>query len=459
MKRRGFTLIELMVSVTLAVIILGMFALLYKWCTETYSMQRGNRRNDQRSRQLSIILRADIKARSFRKVVPFVPGQTTPGLPDRRGYFSISENDPGNGTDDVLAFTVVTPSGQMPYSGRTVVLRAAGDMTDAGTYLRANVNQPEFDDGNISRNGVGSSRAIEVAYFMRHGRLYRRRLLIREPYDDEGTGAQPDEITGDYSVNVTAGGSGLFWRDFDYSAYHKSNGTNTGVKFHSIADSLRNANPPAKIDDDFGFPRFSLGIPPLRFGYSLNRPASVQLLPREYDSSTPPKWIGRFLIHETAHSRFGYPGVGSNDPHIQNITASNGVVPAYNSTFRRSEDVIMENVHEFDVKVWDDPIQKFVDLGHSETDGNGNPAGFYHRSKNMRSTTDTTWNRFDTWHPFKRGDGENPLGNPPFKAGGTNAGLDTPEERPLRAIQITIRFYDVPTKKMRQVTIVETLTP
>ena len=467
-RRRGFTLVEMMVSIALSIIIIGMFAALYRWTTDAYSQQKGNRRNDQRSRMLSTIVRSDIQSRTFRHPIPFVPGQLTPGLAERSGYFSVSENNPNDGTDDVLAFTTKT-SGQ-PYQGRATFLfnrsrvdpRTGSPYTDDPTgwarYLQDHPNQPEFDDGNIEPRQIGSSTHAEVVYFMRHGRLIRRTLLIRHPYDDQGAGAHPGDIpAGNYNpLHAHNGSTGPFWRDFDYSAYNKPSGASPGLKFHRTSDSLRNANPPSVIDSDFGFPRFSLGIPALRFGYSLSY---SPVLPREYDSSSPRKFIGRFLVRETSHSAFGYPGTSAGDPHTASFTMTNGLVTAYSSgaPSRNHEDVIMENVHEFDVKVWDDTLKSFVDLGNS-----GPPSGQYHRSKNLRSASVRSgagpwdWNRFDTWHPYRPSTG-NPLGNPPYKAGGTSAAIGSSQESPLRAIQVRIRFYDVPTKKMRQLTIQEAL--
>ena len=83
-------------------------------------------------------------------------------------------------------------------------------------------DQPEADDGAIEfagerpqivENNLGTSRYAEVSYFLRNGNLYRRVLLIREPYDSSG--GTPTALNGNTDY------SGDFWNDFDYAAYYK----------------------------------------------------------------------------------------------------------------------------------------------------------------------------------------------------------------------------------------------
>ncbi len=72
-------------------------------------------------------------------------------------------------------------------------------------------------------NNTGASQYAEVSYFLRHGNLYRRVLLIREPYNTSGT-TQPGPssalpiINGPYSTTGTPAINGNFWSDFDYAA-------------------------------------------------------------------------------------------------------------------------------------------------------------------------------------------------------------------------------------------------
>ncbi len=78
----------------------------------------------------------------------------------------------------------------------------------AGTWtaLTSPIDQPDGDDGvmaydnstpanrtldpaGANPNNTGASQYAEVTYFLRHGNLYRRVLLIRNPYDNGTTGS------------------------------------------------------------------------------------------------------------------------------------------------------------------------------------------------------------------------------------------------------------------------------
>src|SRR5690606_9907138 len=98
-------------------------------------------------------------------------------------------------------------------------------------------------------------------------------------------------------------------------------------------------------------------------------------------------------------------------------------------TPRRGVDLMLTNVHSFDIKVWDDIVGDFVDLGHTLqgenpyiVDASGNHPiqdGFYHRSRLRRPMPKATLdpatencffdhpsvvtdfgNRYDTWSPL-----------------------------------------------------------
>ncbi len=544
--KSGFTLLEMMISIVLVMLIMLLFAKIFDVVANTMSTQKGMAVNDQKARTFSTIIREDIKHRTFRRVVPFFPGQNTGKQPgpfytpqDRRGYFSISENDPNNPTDDVLAFTAQY---DIPVAGRAGMLDNLLVEVSKGKWVLGNQNQPEFDDGvppETKPNGTpeldgtgkqitnltGVSRTVEIVYFLRHGNLYRRVMLVREPYDDPtNEGVQPGELMGDFTVAPS------FWNYFDYSAYRIFSGDNVGVKFHDAAKALNIVQPPNGAilwdhDGDDGTSAIllppSLGIPHLRFGHSLSR---LDGTPREFVNKNK-DFIGRFTTQETAHSLFGYPGTSNiiDDPHNNNVTLKlnsvGRVEPFHNEITRRGEDILLSNVHEFDIKVWDDydeidlnrdnfldpnedfngnetrdRVMDFVDLGHNRT-VNGEPVGYYNQQPfpnpvggQLGWINKQYGNRYDTWHPFDQTPLNNadppPFGNPPYRPlspfngedrqPGTfedddlSKGLNDPGEQgwlgsddevPLKAIQITIRFFDVTSDQMRQVTLIFSLKP
>jgi hypothetical protein len=348
-----------------------------------------------------------------------------------------------------------------------------------------------------------------VVWFLRNGVLYRRLLLIRNPYakpsgvatDQPQDANLQDMILGNYGTgnlpwdssnpqnNTWQDAPGRFWYDFDYSAYHApaSKGGN-GLRFHSVQTSLANVNPstgsvnlfydPSPTPPDplvaFNIP-LSLGVPCLRYGNSTRRAMEqftspgfnrtvMAIPPKEYltpgDAST---FIGRYTVQETADGDFTYPHInpgGSNDPFLANTQVggnplslgADGLVSQYaNGLGRRGEDIVMTNVHSFDIKVWDDGLSNpgFVDLN--------NGGGGYYGTLGGTFTQANGGNRYDTWHP---GDD---MPAPPYRPVGStydddNDTIADPDvygsrnQLPLKAILIHIRFYDPGSEQMRDLT-------
>lgn len=465
-SRVGFTLIEMLVSVTLVLLMMVMFGEIFQLATGSVTKQRIMADNDQNARTFVTVIRGDLDKRSFRTLVPFYSNeQVDLGTPfdPRRGYLSISINNLNDGTDDVLSFTtdssVKVQNGDTSlFYGRAVAL--------PGNFL-ANSDQPDRDDGQITPNEAGASRAAEIAYWMRGGRLYRRVMLIREPVNS-GDDPQPQDVNNnvyflnedtngngtldpgeDYNLNGTlddrypnedTNGNGIldpgedtnlngildgnFWGGFDYSAHFKQTTQPLYAQFNGFNTLLNNqVNPP--------FPGFallfdSLGLTWNRFGHN-----HVTGLPREFSSATgSPRFIGRFTHQETSDARFQYPHRPSNpgrfnpmDPSNALTLNSDGLVTQFDKGNRVGVDLLLSNVHEFRVEVWDERLNDFAAIGHSgSTTGGIN--GDYHISRRLNSTYGPlggAFNVFDTWHPRFDRDTNGTLGNIP----------DRPPYRPL----------------------------
>ncbi|HEX6984161.1 MAG TPA: hypothetical protein VF170_02235, partial [Planctomycetaceae bacterium] len=488
--------------------------------------------NDQKARILSEVLRQDLATRTFRSVYPFrfEPSpefaQTDADkqllLELRQGYFSISENDPGLDTDDVLALTVSVNQERFGQPSNRLHGRASAlptPPTPPGTP-EENKNQPELDDA-IPGNGAGASGAAEVVYFLRNGNLYRSTLLVRDPLggnaqpsiDPAWTGTHPFDDYRQFSTQypTTGGAPRSFWQDFDYAAYRWDD-DGPGplpylLRFHG-PNSLSN-NPTVVLPDDYHpvggdwlwVPQ-SLGVPHLRFGHLTNSMLSPLVAwplefsdgPSDFQSVVVNKstsdFFGRFTVNERSDPAFTYPGT--------TWAPFDGTIPAsgYPGTVRRGVDLMLSNVHSFDIKVWDDVVGGFVDLGHELTGTNpftgaANEPGFYHRARLRRKTAvdhpaapDDFGNRYDTWHPHMFvGLTSDPLsatgltGRAPYRPQIDNAdpnaagfaevefGEDDPPpgnlepagEVPLRAIRITIRYLDPASGQTRQTTIEHSL--
>ena len=473
----GFTLVEMLVSVALVLLMMILFTEIFQIASNSISAQRGLSENDQRARMLTTLIQSDLNKRTFQHVVPYDPseGPATSVVPfqNRRGYLVISENDPNNDTDDLIQFTADTSIttkllDTTPYFGQSTVL---GDTITTGGKRPELIhpNQPETDDAKITSDQTSQSPYAEICYFMRGGNLYRRTLLIRKPLDLETTTTSqptagqdpallPGTVTDGLSFFDPANSSynlynGNFWNDFDFSAYRF--GTPTPyAHFHDIY-SLDNTTLESLI--------VSLGRPNFRFGYN-----HATGFPREYvdDTDSTGQFIGRFTHQETSDSDFLYPQfnstAGGNNPMNPSgstlvFDRDNNVVDQYRNGLRRAEDLVLSNVVSFDIKLFDEAAGQFVDIGSSVANDYATSATPAYSNNNPNATHAT--NIYDTWHiaydlDNADGDGNHLTGqeDPPFKP------LDgSGNPKPLKAIQITIRYRDVTSEQLRQMTIIHPL--
>ncbi|MCA9074136.1 MAG: prepilin-type N-terminal cleavage/methylation domain-containing protein [Planctomycetaceae bacterium] len=389
---------------------------------------------------------------------------------DERGYFYISENDPDNDVDDVLQFTMdgtelaLGNTDELTYKGR------ARPLSTPTWPLPADQDQPIWDDGvgftsslgsfAANENGTGESELAEVSYFVRNGNLYRRVLLIRQPRfpSASGTDDQPyndtltqDFIPGNYTttedLTPTALGVTDFWNDFDYSASRldaKDGSSPTPKMFFHWSESLQNTSTGNIVDGKY----LALGNPQNRFGHDPSPRLSVTGLqgrPKEYmDPTLIDTYIGRYTHEETSSQFFLHPGLPYANGGTVNvltpfspgyddaISPGDAVPDEFDGGLREAEDLLLPNVHAFDIEVWDAAIQQWVDLGHLNggvggdgdwhqdqiIDGSGSPtfpdltAGntvpphlgavrhMYRYGSLDASLAPTSFNRiFDTWHP------------------------------------------------------------
>lgn len=429
-SRRGFTLVEMLVSTALVLMILLIFAQIYRSATTTLVQQRGIAQNDARARMVATILRGDLLNATYQEVTSSTSYGVAPSTPydvaamgyasvdythpSQRGYLYISENDVDNDIDDVLQFTVQISSttrgrDDHPYLGKASQLgRPSSASSGVGAFDPDDVNQPEYDDGNPS-NGATQSRAAEVVYFVRRGTLYRRVLLLRDPLPapveftekpsmgQNGQGGLLIEDDGTYDNVADAQASGTdgrdFWNDFDLSAIYKWNDSNgDNVRDPAPTDSYELHFNGLKHLDPLISP--NLGIPEYRFGFVSDKSLNSHHRPREYttgptDSTTPNReFIGRYLHEETSHADFRWPGEeppAAAHPYRRTLALNNrGVATAYAGGPRAGEDILLPNVDAFDVKVWDPGVNRFVDLGYAPLPTDPPTGGYFSHFQNFR---------------------------------------------------------------------------
>lgn len=474
----------MLVSVTLVLLMMTLFASIFSMATDSVSRQRGIAELDQAARILTNSTRADFAKRTFRFGMPYYPGENSSTSPtpfgNRAGYIYISANDPANGTDDVLQFTVNSEFINEE-TDTTQYFGAAGLLFDKiaeletathSTDLTINPNQPEADDSVLAPNGVTGSRGAEVSYFIRNGNLYRRVMLLRDPlpqvggeqvvapktsqYDTKYFVSEGDTLPVSGGTVLAADGGGRFWvvtspqnisrvsgnpnyfvmpagdtecadrdawnvvqsndlwRYFDVSAVPIGNGgggTNPSAGVQLIGMSHL-------ANDGSGFE--SLGNPAFRWGFNFYTGQS-----REHANGTGTTFLGRFLHAETSDWRFNWPMSGarseppfSGDPNCgnaptftgtlignpMNLTGvpltvnSAGVVSEFDggaaSNFRGGpravEDLLLTNVHEFRVEIWDARLGQYVVPGYGTVTGGGTElVGDYHIRRCLQADTST----------------------------------------------------------------------
>ena len=451
-KRSAFTLVEMLVSVALVLLMMTMFTAIFQMATNSVSKQRVIAETDQRSRSLTTIMRADFAKRSFRSCFPFLPQENSSGtvvpFSNREGYVYISCNDPSSGLDDLIQFTVdarktqSNPDQSLYYGAGALLWDKIAENAGANTNtaLQFSPNQPEADDGDMQPNGASGSDAAEISFFLRGGNLIRRVMLLREPLPVSGGDLeiQPkSELGNNYFITNVSGGRVFlpanpaivqtdFWRYFDFSAiptFPSASSVPNGVNFIGIEELSNDGTTVA-----------SLGNPSRRFGFNIGTGMS-----REHESaSASGQFIGRFLHSETSadftgedfnwpmgNSSIGNPMDVTNSVTLNSLT---GIVAEFDGPFgrggmRRVEDVLMSNVREFRVELWDSRLGRWVIPGHQMTklyiDPMGNQftiAGDYHILRNQqydRVSGKHTYGPlqvpagftgiphvFDTWHPL-----------------------------------------------------------
>ncbi|MGQ0636256.1 MAG: PulJ/GspJ family protein [Planctomycetaceae bacterium] len=515
-SRAGFTLVEMLVAVGVVVLMMTLFTTIFQMATGAMSKQKALTEGDQRVRMVVTLLRNDLLHRTFTKVAPWLPSEAPvyPADTDLRfGYFYIAENDPDDDTDDILQLTVRMTAAEDQVFGRSFAIlpdalgnwgpavpaAAVTDPTAAppGNYYWP--NQPEFDDQLLGfQNHAGAEATAEVCWFLRNGTLYRRVVLIR----DIPTGTPTDALNNSLSTAAyESAGVRNFWTDFDYSAHYETIAP-AGPRFHGTNE----LNPTLAV--------FPLGNPQYRFGFNI-----VDGRARQFVQDTGGVWrfFGRFTHNETSYTnapaavapvQFGYPGrIDANAPNPFDPATPltyNSVTDRfaeYNGS-RIAEDVVMTQVHRFDIKVFDeaatygpDRVPGFVGDDDVDAvidfDGTGNPdpdelgwpgsddgdfvdlghpgRGFYSAAAFVNSfgywqnhpaylALATPVNKplyaFDTWNPNIDLDGNPGADLPPFSAPDLPAAGG---RRFLRAIQITITFFDTTSQTMRDVTFVQSV--
>ncbi|MBN1590461.1 MAG: hypothetical protein JW888_13180 [Pirellulales bacterium] len=569
--RRAYTLVEMLLSVLLTLIMMAFVVQIFGLVGNSVNDSRAVLEINDQLRSATARLRMDLQSttadmtpplsteagKGFFQITegsigPVYPLNAITGTTDLTDLAIDSEKPDGTyesgyepdstviDNDDVLMFTVRSPG--EPFVGRVFVINSAGTMTEQQSV---------------------ESQLAEVCWFVRGTTLYRRVLLIKPEFDWKLSTPAREELTFN---DLYATGTGLFdlagkapadrgfYNNFDLSVhlegYDPSNPGNTAA-WRWVPNTLANLT---KLENRFvhqpgisgtapanlaeyaqkAFPfhpqvELSSGVlqtsgwrylrlPTLRECSWCADPTNVEgawwpgaplpvvqlslpasppspfTAPEQFDAWNNP------LPFESANVKMVSAVVPSSlDPDTGTIEALNGP--------RVAEDVILNNVIGFDVKVWD-PAAPLVEVaGVCLAPGDPGYAAAYQKVLNGQPgavlagsgayvdlgygpinnvPTNTSWfsgpgtspmlrNVYDTWSTHYEKDGINQDSAADTLIDEGTDGFDNdndglvdetdereappPYERPLRGIQIKIRVFELDSRQIREVTIVEDFLP
>ncbi|TXT21298.1 MAG: hypothetical protein FD138_4080 [Planctomycetota bacterium] len=250
---------------------------------------------------------------------------------------------------------------------------------------------------------------------------------ISEDFNLNGTLDAGEDLNGNGALDLrldyfsVASGTINFWGQFDFSAFQRSptlaTVMATGARFPFSTEDRDwfLENKPITAFPVLSTYCYSLGQSWNRFGFNSAFTANnlANGLPREFSGfASPTFFVGRFTQEETSNTTFQYPQVmplsgNPMDAAATTFTDANldGIIDGYSGGSRIGADLLLSNVHEFRVEVWDDRIGDFAPVGHGY--GGANNPGDYGAARQLNNTFGPLIaagtvlpNVFDTWHPL-----------------------------------------------------------
>ncbi len=113
-RRRGVTLVEMLVTVAVLVILMTILVQIFQAATGSVSAAQAYQQLDDQLRRLDGVIRGDLEGVTARFTPPLDPAQNL-------GYFEYGENEfadnQGEDGDDYIRFTAKAPAGK-PFTGR-----------------------------------------------------------------------------------------------------------------------------------------------------------------------------------------------------------------------------------------------------------------------------------------------------------------------------------------------------
>ena len=443
--RRGYTLVEILISVSLSLFLLLGVTQLFRSVGTSIADAQGTLMMTRNLDWTAMTLRNDLDnlTADVNKPSKLNNAFNPPG--DSDGYFQIVEgmgvpygvsathipmsaialnSDSGGGSDstvgdvdDILMFTVRAPA-QTPFRG-----------------LR---------DGNVEE-----STMAEIIYFVRGNTLYRRVLLVLENNRVLSTTPHPNTPTG-------LAPPGGFYANNDVSVRLLRDSTGTPVLPNTVVPNT--LSDLSRREHRFGhwsvnpFPHpiyYNTGGVDTRAWYYLRMPT--------LEECVHPRWLAGFPLAEATPTpymaltgmRYGVqnydviPGnpywdfwenpngwISNSGQQDSQSGSWNGLVQAPRSP-RAGEDIILTNVISFDVKVWNPHLERYADLGEIPA---CSLANCFCKSGNQSQIPCV----YDTWSSTYDSTTQPP-----------------PYSEKLKGIEVTIRCFDPRSKNIKQIRIVK----
>lgn len=492
--RRGFTLIEVLMATAISLIMLGAVVAVFASVMQSINQARAVLETSDRLRSATELLRADLQGLTVTPIPPRDPA-------NNEGYFEYTEGPIGqNGQlrpwlspEHPLAAVNLD---ELDPDGKFLIDSTVGDTDDMLMFTTRSTGRPFV--GRCLINGQPNtieSDVAEVAWFMRGNRLYRRLRLVAPKamaLCDANNNGLLDPVewipAGDTEANN-------FARYYDLATHFDVNAG--GWVFSTLGDLTKPENRYAhRIGDPTS---------PISFPFHPHRLADWQklglpTLAENASDRAVTTWLTKGILPPaplTARAEPLHRWDYWNNPYpFAELDPQTGLLTNL-GLYRESEDLVLTNVLEFDVKIWDpgapvvqvgdravrpgdigymrymptnNPVSRgaYVDLAYAPA---ANPSVF--AGYPLPKTRLNNLAVYDTWSNHFEKDGIDQDG-----VWGADTGTDgfdnnnnglvdefdeweapPPYPAPCRGIQVTIRVFEPDSRQIRQVTVVQDFLP
>jgi type II secretory pathway component PulJ len=422
----GYTLIEILVATTLALLVLGAVITIFGDVAQSIAESRSMLEAAEQLRLAAARLQQDLAGTTATANPPRNPA-------NNEGYIECIEGPVGTSNGMVAPSSVARNTDNGSNADTTV-----GDFDDILMFTTRSTGRPFV--GKCGGNTIQSDVA-EVAWFVR-GRTLHRRVLLVAP--------------GAFATAPAAS----YYTNYDVSA-HLSGGN---LVPNTLGDLTRRE---CRFAHTGSFP-YDVGNA-WYWKVTSPSPYTFPTLPTLSECSFN-GWTSSLSSTGALATRTNLDFWTNNASY----RVADNALSAGSTGTRVADDVILNNVIGFDVKVWDPDVGAYVDLGYT---GTGRFSGTYASNNRWAvdrrtASNDLRYPTYDTWSTHYETAGTS-LGD--TGAGRATNGLDDdsngivddanenltspPYPYPLRGIQVKIRIFEPDSRQIREVTVVQDFLP